>query len=145
MLEWCVRAAVVQRVLDKLEAGNADGVETEMVGAAGVAQSDRGYADVLERLHPLFEDRADGGILLQVDSANFSAAVVDVEIAGDFFLLGLYLNRTGNFAHPLGKFESDRDRWSAESRRSVASRSLESRTGLALRRSRERRGWCGAA
>ena len=47
--------AVVQRVLDELEAGNADGVETEMVGAASVAQSDRGYADVLERLHPLLE------------------------------------------------------------------------------------------
>ena len=71
--------------------GMPDGVETEMVGAASVAQSDRCYADVLEWLHPLLEDRGDGGILLQVDSANLSAAVVHVEISRDFFLLGLHL------------------------------------------------------
>ena len=36
-LEWWVRRLVVQHVLDELEAGNADRVEAQVIGAAGVA------------------------------------------------------------------------------------------------------------
>jgi hypothetical protein len=63
---------VVERVLDELEAGDADRVEGEMVGAAGVAQGDGGDAEVLEGLDPLGEDGRDEGVLLEIDAADFA-------------------------------------------------------------------------
>ena len=41
---------VVQTVLDKLEAGQAEAIEGDMVGGAGVAGHHRGSAHVIERL-----------------------------------------------------------------------------------------------
>jgi hypothetical protein len=40
--------AVVERILDELKAGNADGVESFVVGSAGVAIGDGGNAEILQ-------------------------------------------------------------------------------------------------
>ena len=70
-------------ILDELESGDADGIEGEMVSAAGVAHGESGHAEIFERTHPGFEDGGNGLVLLQVDAANLSGAVVDVEVGGD--------------------------------------------------------------
>ncbi len=80
---------VVERVLDELEAGDADRVEREMVGAAGIAQGDGGDAEVVEGLDPLGEDGRDEGVLLEIDAANLARSVIEVEVGGDLALLGL--------------------------------------------------------
>ena len=90
MFDWCV--------LNELEAGNADGIERKMVGAACVLVCDRGDAEIGERLHPLLEDVVDGAVVLRVDAADFSGAVVDVEIRRDHFLLWFDCDRAGGLA-----------------------------------------------
>ena len=101
-----VRArAVIERVLDKLESRNADCVERFVIGASGIAHGQRVDAKVVERLNPLREDRRDGRILLQVNAADFSCAVVHVEVAGDLLLIGFGLHRAGRFAYPLRQLE----------------------------------------
>jgi hypothetical protein len=82
---------VVEWVLDELEAGDADRVEGEMVGAAGVAQGDGGDAEVFQGLDPLGEDGRDEGVLLEIDAADFARSVIEVEVGGDLALLGLEL------------------------------------------------------
>ena len=141
-----VRAGfVVGVVLNELEAGDADGVEGEMVGAAGVLIRDGGDAEVGERGHPLLEDVEDGAVVLRVDAANFSGAVVDVEVGGDQFLLGLDFERARGLADEFGQVSSDRERWRADSCRNVGWRIPCCRRGLPLRRTRARCEWCGAA
>src|ERR1039458_1287909 len=66
-----------------------------MVGAAGVAHGEGVHAEVFEGLHPGFEDGRDGFVFLQVHAANFAAAVIHVEIGGDFCLFGLHRNVSG--------------------------------------------------
>ena len=79
-----MRARVVlDRILNELEAGQPDRVERLVIRAAGVADRQRRHAEVVERLHPLLEDRRDGLVALQVDAANRAGAVVDVEVAGE--------------------------------------------------------------
>src|SRR5580693_4181345 len=55
----CARA-VVERVLDELESGEADGVEGFMIGAASVAHGDRRNAQIFQGLDPLLENRGAG-------------------------------------------------------------------------------------
>ena len=101
-----VRAGlVVHVVLDELEARDADGVEAEVVSAAGVAVGDGGDAEVFEGGDPLGEDGADGGVALGVDAADFAGAVVDVEVGADELLLGLDLKGAGGAAHELRQGE----------------------------------------
>ena len=61
---------IVQRILDELEARNADAIERLVIGAAGIAQRQRGHAEVLQRLDPLREDRRDRCIALQIYAAK---------------------------------------------------------------------------
>src|SRR6202047_4372505 len=82
---------IVQRVLNKLEARDANGIKGQVVCAARVPVSYGCYAQVPERLHPLLEDGIHRGIALGVDAPNFARSVVDVEIGGDEFLLGFEL------------------------------------------------------
>lgn len=82
---------VVERVLDELEARDADRVEGEVVGAAGVLHADGGDAEVFQRRDPLLEDGADRRVLLQVGAADLARSVIEVEVAGDEALLGLEL------------------------------------------------------
>src|SRR5580693_5857183 len=67
---------VLYRILDELEPRNADGVERKMVGAARIAHGQRGHAEIAERLHPRFEDRSDGLVLLQINTPDLSRAIV---------------------------------------------------------------------
>src|SRR5271165_7611646 len=83
---------VFDRILNELKSRNADCVEGQMIGAAGVAHGERGHAEILEGFHPGFEDGRDGFVLLKINTANLTRAVVDVEIGGDFRLLRLYRN-----------------------------------------------------
>src|SRR5207253_4464906 len=53
-----------------------------MVGAAGVRDRDRAGAHIAEGHQPLSEKISEGAIALQVDTANFSGAVIQIEIAG---------------------------------------------------------------
>src|SRR5450755_576475 len=84
--------AVVEWILDELKAGNADSVESFVIGSAGVAIGDGGNAEVLQRFHPLREDRSDCGVLLEIDAANSAAAVVHVKVRRNFLMLALYLD-----------------------------------------------------
>ena len=71
-LVWCVRAAVVERILDELEAGQADRVERQVIGAAGVADGDRRHAEIAKRREPLLEERPHRLVALQVDAADLA-------------------------------------------------------------------------
>src|SRR2546422_7793964 len=57
-------------ILDELEAGEADGVERLVVGAARVRQGQGRRPQVLERREPRLEDRPHHVVSLQVDAAN---------------------------------------------------------------------------
>ena len=86
--------AVVQRVLDELEARQADGVERQVIGAAGIADRHAWSTPrSLERREPRFEDRPHRVVALQVDAADLAAAVVEVEVAGELGVLRLELHR----------------------------------------------------
>ena len=73
-------ALVVEIVLDELETGNADRIEAQVIGAAGVAHRDGGDAEVLQRRDPLRKDGRDRRVALEIDAANLARAVVDVEV-----------------------------------------------------------------
>src|SRR5579885_444792 len=106
-------ALVIQVVLNELEAVDADGVEGEVVGAAGIAHRKGGYTEVFERSDPLRKDGRNGGVFLQVDAADFTGAVRSEEIAGDELPLGLDFERSG-LAEKLGQLSRV---WSVERRR----------------------------
>src|SRR5437868_726377 len=89
-------------VLNELEAGNAGGVEGEMIGAPGVPHGERIHSQIFEGTHPCFEDRLHSGIPLHVDAANLSRAIVDVEVRGNFGLFWLYRHRSG-FSAPKAR------------------------------------------
>ena len=74
-----------------------------MIGAAGVANRQRGHAEIVEGLHPLREKRCDGFVALQIDAANFSRAVVHVVIRVELRLLGQHFNflRGGRVRFPI--------------------------------------------
>src|SRR5579864_1692081 len=80
---------VFDGILDELESWNTDGVERQMVRASGVAHGECSHAEIFEGPYPRLEDGRDSGVLLQVDTANLARAIVDVEVGGDFCLLGL--------------------------------------------------------
>src|SRR5947209_15225361 len=60
-----------------------------MVRASGVAHAEGVHAQVAEGFHPGLEDGLDRGVLLHINAADLTRAVVHVEINGDLFLLGL--------------------------------------------------------
>jgi len=115
---------VVEAILNELEARDSDGVERLVIGAARVAVGDGGDAQVFQRLDPLRKDRADGGVFLQLNAEDFAGAVIDVEVAGNFRLLGLQHDWAASLTHPLRflqLFGSGRERRVAEMLLHVAS------------------------
>ena len=84
---------VVHRVLDELEAGNADGVEGEVIGAAGVAMvmvvTPRSLSGAIHwaKMGPT------AAVVLRVDAADFAGAVVDVEVGVERLPLRLGVER----------------------------------------------------
>ena len=120
-------------------------VEGFVVGAAGVAQRDGGDAKILQRLNPLGKDRRHRSVLLQVDTANLAAAVVEVEVAGNLLILGLELDRAARLAHPLRQLHligSRRQRHVAEVLLHVT---VRAELAFLLAGPQAQRGWCGAA
>src|SRR5579864_7963866 len=93
---------ILDGILNELESGNADGVEGEVVSAAGVAHGERGHAEIFEGTHPGLEDGVNSFVFLQIDAANFSGAVIYVEISRDFRLLGLHSDWSGLAAQERG-------------------------------------------
>jgi len=81
---------VVQHVLDKPGAVDADGIEAEVIRAALVAVGDGGYAQVSQRDDPLGKNGCDGRVALCVYAANLARAVINVEVPRDELLLRLY-------------------------------------------------------
>ena len=79
---------VLDFILDELKSRQADAVERLMIGAARVRDRDCAGAHVAERRQPLSEEIAHAAIALQVNAANFSGAVIEIEIAGKLFILG---------------------------------------------------------
>ena len=91
-------AEVVQTILDELEPRQADAIEGNVVGAAGIAGDHGGGADVVERLQPGLEDRHYRQVFLGMDAAEAARAVVHVEVGGEAVVFALLLQRTGGFA-----------------------------------------------
>ncbi len=86
-------SVVVHRILDELEAGEADGVVGKVVGAAGVADGQGGHAEIVERDHPGVEDGRNHFIALEIDAADFAGAIVDVVVGVELGVLGKNLDR----------------------------------------------------
>ena len=80
---------VLERVLNELESRQADGIVREVIGAASIGDGNRVHAHGLEGLHPFLEDRPGRFVPLQINAAEFAAAVVNVEVNGKFILSGL--------------------------------------------------------
>src|SRR6059058_1334059 len=85
---------VVQRILDKLKTGQADRIEGQVIGAAGVADGERVHAEVVERLHPGGEDGGHHFIALEIDAADFAGAIVNVVVGVE---LGMFRRRLHYF------------------------------------------------
>src|SRR6266550_5004301 len=77
-------AAVVERVLNELEAGQTDVVERNVVRAAGVGRRERLGAEVAERLQPFPEIGTHRFIALHVNAPDFASAIVQIEVRGKF-------------------------------------------------------------
>src|SRR5438093_11040542 len=64
-----------------------------MIRSAGIAHRHGCRAEVLERFEPQLENRNDSRIFLRVDSADFSGAVIEIEVSGQLRVLGLERER----------------------------------------------------
>jgi hypothetical protein len=64
-----------------------------------------GDAKIFQWLNPLRENWGNRGIALQINSADFSAAVVQIEIRGQFLMLRFELDGAGGVAVVLGDSE----------------------------------------
>src|ERR1700733_7936190 len=104
VLVGMVRAAlVVEFVLDELKSGNSDSVKAEVIGPARVAHGQGGHAEILERRDPLRKNGRNGGVALQIDATNLARSVVDIEVAGDEFLLWFHFERSCIASHEFWK------------------------------------------
>src|SRR5215831_17716711 len=91
-----VRATgVLDRVLDKLEARDADRIKGEVIGSAGIADRDGLDAQVAESREPRFEDRAGHIVALEINAADLSGAVVVVVVSRYFRVFGSRLHDFG--------------------------------------------------
>src|SRR5882757_5393441 len=93
---------ILDGILNELKSRDADGVERKVIGAAGIAHGECIHTEVFEWLYPSFKDGSYGCVLLQVHAADFSGAVVYVEVGGDFCLLRLDCDLSG-FAAQQGR------------------------------------------
>lgn len=89
---------VVHGVLDELEARQADGVEGEMVRAAGIARGESGCGEVGQGSEPLFEDRANGVVALEIDATDATCAIIQVVVGVERLPLLGGLQRAGGLA-----------------------------------------------
>ena len=71
---------VFDGVLDELERGQLDGIEGDMIGAAGVGEGEGFGAEVAQRLQPAAKQRAHLFVAVNIDAADFAGAVVEIEV-----------------------------------------------------------------
>src|SRR5262245_27461522 len=64
-----------------------------MVGPAGVLNADGRHAEVAKRREPLLEKRAHRFVLLEIDAANASAAIIQIEVTRQLRMLRLERQR----------------------------------------------------
>ena len=74
---------VFDGVLDELKAGDTDGIEGDVIGAARVLDGYGGGSEVGERLKPLTEDGPRLLIPLQVDPTDLAGSIVQVVVGAD--------------------------------------------------------------
>src|SRR6267143_3670724 len=76
-----MRARVVFNfVLNELKPRQANAIKGKMIGAAGVCYRQRRGALIAERHQPLAKERADIFITLQINAANLTCAIVQIEV-----------------------------------------------------------------
>src|ERR1043166_5627391 len=80
---------VIDWVLDELKSRQADAIEGKMIRAGGVRERQGFRAEIIERLKPAAKERAHGFVALHVNTANFSGAVVEIEVGGQFIVFEL--------------------------------------------------------
>src|SRR5215831_21202464 len=85
-------------ILNELKSRQPNGIERQMVGTAGIRDSQRckgilfrSSDHISERRKPGPEDRPNLLVPLHVDSTDFPGAVVEVEVTREFFVTGLEL------------------------------------------------------
>lgn len=64
-----------------------------MIGGCHRARPKDVHAEIVQRFDPLFEDFLHRQIALHPDAADFTGAVVEVEIGGELFVARLQLHR----------------------------------------------------
>lgn len=79
-------AEVVQTVLDELEAGQADPVKRDMVGAAGIGQNHVSGAQIVEGFEPVAEDGRCGVVFLGVNATDATGTIVEIEIGRELVI-----------------------------------------------------------
>ena len=94
-------AAVIERVLDELEARQPDRLHVLVVGAAGLAGGHRAGAHAVERREPFLQQRNRADVVLGIDAADLADAVVEVEIGLEVVVPRLLLDRER--PRPLGE------------------------------------------
>src|SRR6185295_8166531 len=78
---------VLNFVLNKLEARQANRVKRKMIGSARVGYRKRGGAHFAERCQPLTKDWPDRFVILQIDAADLAGAVIEIEVGTEFFIV----------------------------------------------------------
>src|SRR6266568_6889825 len=96
-------ALIVQHVLNELKAGNADCIEAQVIGAAGVAHGQSRNAEILKRSNPLRKNWRYSRVSLQINAANLASTVIHVEVGRDQLLLRLHFQRTCCSPHEFGE------------------------------------------
>jgi hypothetical protein len=74
-------SGILNRVLNELEGGNADGVERTVVGLANPVDGYGRGPQRVEKFESLREDRSQRLIVLQVDSTYPTRPIEEIEIA----------------------------------------------------------------
>lgn len=82
-------SVVVEVILNELEAGQADGVECDVVGTAGIAIGHGVGTHVSEGFQPRFEHLSDGRVALRVDAADLATTVVEIEVCRQLGMIRL--------------------------------------------------------
>lgn len=96
---------VFELILNELEAGEADAIKGNVIGGTRVAVGHGVGADVVEGLEPGLEDGFYGDVFLGVDATYATAAIVEVEVRGEFFVGTLGLDGPGGFSEVRGEGE----------------------------------------
>src|SRR5215510_9911967 len=81
-----VRSRVVLNlVLNELEAWQPNTIKREVICSTSVGNRQRRCSHVLEWSKPVAEERSNSLVALQINSADLPSAVVEIEVATEFF------------------------------------------------------------